>query len=79
MRKFVARKSGNKRRVATLHSECRKCIKNNFESIPTIRQISHTPANMCGPNMIEDGHLDIHLNSGTQIFCLRTCSLVLFV
>jgi len=62
MRKFVARKSGNKRRIATLYSECSTCIKNNFEPMPTIRQITHTRANVCGPNMVEDGHLYIPLN-----------------
>lgn len=78
VRKLVARKSGNKRHIARLHSECSTRNKNNFEPILTIHQISHTRAKMCGPNRAEGGHLDIHLNSGTQIFCLSTCSLDLF-
>ena len=71
MRKLVARKSGNKRRIATLHSESSTWNKNNFEPIPTICQISHTRAKMCGPNRAEVGHLDIYLNSGMQIFYIQ--------
>lgn len=71
MRKLVARKSVNKRRIATLHSECSIWNKNNFEPIPTICQISHTHAKRCGPNRAEVGHLDTHLNSGTQIFYIQ--------
>ena len=78
MKKLVARKSGNKRRIATLRSECSTWNKNNFKPIPTISQISNTRAYMWGPNRAEGGHVGINLSSSTQIFRLSTFSLVLF-